>query len=534
MCNCSRDNAGARCHNEIEVCSPNPCPGGFDCKVTDGSIHCDPLPQVGRNNTELVVFVMTVSSIKLNQSVVSSVQKLNPMIGYMEILEISGSVLGLLFLVSVFVCVRKRYVQQKKKKPVCVQDSNGYFHTSLAKSLKADKREVSPIEMSSLVGPVNDLDHTPFRSLRPHSQIGLSGGGDGVSLLKTQGPVVCSVAPNLPARPPSSSDNDSIRKNHWDMDYEVYPADPDYYGRPAVQEFPQFDIVEDTYASSAVDPRRNSRFGGFPFPLDRCDRRAPLPPCYSNQNLDDFLGPDGLPLASSQCPNEYTAISYYPAQNTRSHDNVSGGYKRLSMRLSVAMPSYAEQAGPPPPPPPPNPAEPQTRPAGENPRSYDGSSMVGSDYGSCEEFSLKRVNNSNNDNYNSLPNSLLNMKNSRRILCGTRQIASDHDDTETRWIDPRLPTQTENLLVTLLNAGDEVTRRPGTRRHVFCSDLKRVMFTRDSTTTRRRNPPQIARRQTTTGDYRSKLVDRSRRTCSRTQNRRPAAERRELVLFRLF
>ncbi|XP_035505640.2 protocadherin Fat 2 isoform X2 [Scophthalmus maximus] len=353
MCNCSRDNAGARCHNEIEVCSPNPCPGGFDCKVTDGSIHCDPLPQ------------------------------LNPMIGYMEILEISGSVLGLLFLVSVFVCVRKRYVQQKKKKPVCVQDSNGYFHTSLAKSLKADKREVSPIEMSSLVGPVNDLDHTPFRSLRPHSQIGLSGGGDGVSLLKTQGPVVCSVAPNLPARPPSSSDNDSIRKNHWDMDYEVYPADPDYYGRPAVQEFPQFDIVEDTYASSAVDPRRNSRFGGFPFPLDRCDRRAPLPPCYSNQNLDDFLGPDGLPLASSQCPNEYTAISYYPAQNTRSHDNVSGGYKRLSMRLSVAMPSYAEQAGPPPPPP--NPAEPQTRPAGENPRSYDGSSMVGSDYGSCEE-----------------------------------------------------------------------------------------------------------------------------------------------------
>uniref|UniRef100_A0A665V628 FAT atypical cadherin 2 n=1 Tax=Echeneis naucrates TaxID=173247 RepID=A0A665V628_ECHNA len=345
MCNCSLDDT------EIEVCSPNPCPGGFDCIAT--------------------------GSVPLNPSAVPPLQKVVPMIGYVEIMEISASVLGLLFLVGVFVCIRKRYVQHKKKKPVCVQDSNGYFQPNLTKSLKAD----NPIEMSSLVGPINDLDHTPFRSLRPHSQIGSSGGG--VSSAKTQGPVVCSVAPNLPARPPSSSDNDSIRKNHWDMDYEVYPADPDYYGRPTVQEFPQFDIVEDTYSTSTVDSRRNSRFGGFPFPLDRCDRRAPLPPCYSNQNLDDFLGPDGLPLPSNQCPNEYTAISYYPTQHARSLDNVSGGYKRLSMRLSVAMPSYAEH--PSPPLPAPNPAQPQTRPAGQNPRGYDGSSMVGSDYGSCEE-----------------------------------------------------------------------------------------------------------------------------------------------------
>ncbi|XP_037531096.1 protocadherin Fat 2-like [Nematolebias whitei] len=232
--------------------------------------------------------------------------------------------------------------------------------------------------MNSLVSSTNNLDHTPFRSLRPRSQIGSSGSGSS----RTQGPVVCSVAPNLPARPPSSSDNGSIRKGPWDMDYEVYPADPDYYGRPTVQEFPQFDIVEDTYSTSTVESRRNSRFGGFPFPLDRCDRRAPLPPCYSNQNLDDFLGPDGLPLPSPQCPNEYTAISYYPTKHTRSLDNSSGGYKRLSMRLSVAMPSYAEQAGQSSAP---NPAQPQTRPARQNPCNLDGSSMVGSDYGSCEE-----------------------------------------------------------------------------------------------------------------------------------------------------
>ncbi|XP_031602153.2 protocadherin Fat 2 [Oreochromis aureus] len=347
LCNCSLDNHDARCQDT--GCSPNVCPQGFGCKVTMGAIHCEPLPLV------------------------------NPSFGYVEIIEIGAGVLGLVFLVGVFVCIRKRHVQQKKKKPVCVQDSNGYLQSSLAKSLKANSQEVNPIEMSSLVGPTNDLDHTPFRSLRPRSQIGSSAGGSP----KTQGPVVCSVAPNLPVRPPSSSDNDSIRKNHWDLDYEVYPADPDYYGRPAVQDFPQFDIVEDTYSTSTMDSRRNSRFGGFPFPLDRCDRRAPLPPCYSNQNLDDFLGPDGLPLPSSQCPNEYTAISYYPTQHTRSLDNVTG-YKRLSMRLSVAMPSYAEQASPPPVPNL-NHAQPQTRPAGQNPRSCDGSSMVESDYGSCEE-----------------------------------------------------------------------------------------------------------------------------------------------------
>lgn len=62
----------------------------------------------------------------LTPSLSSRLQKVVPMIGYMEILEISASVLGLLFLVAIFICVRKRYVQQKKKKPVCVQDSNGW------------------------------------------------------------------------------------------------------------------------------------------------------------------------------------------------------------------------------------------------------------------------------------------------------------------------------------------------------------------------------------------------------------------------
>uniref|UniRef100_A0AAV2MI67 Uncharacterized protein n=1 Tax=Knipowitschia caucasica TaxID=637954 RepID=A0AAV2MI67_KNICA len=180
----------------------------------------------------------------------------------------------------------------------------------------------------------------------------------------------------------------------------VYPADPDYYGRPSVQEFPTFDITSAAPSPNAtLDQRRGSRFGGFPFPLERSDRRAPLPPCYSNQNLDDFLGPDGLPIPAS----EYTALSYYPTSrhHARSLDNVSAGYKRMSVRLSVAMPSYAESQEQ-------EVVEPsraseprpqsrtlatgqthgpgQTHGSGQTPRPYGGGgSTVGSDYGSCEE-----------------------------------------------------------------------------------------------------------------------------------------------------
>lgn len=82
----------------------------------------------------------------------------------------------------------------------------------LAKGLKADGQDAGAVEMSSLAG-LKELNNTPFRSLR---HMGLSGGGSPST--KTQGPVVCSVAPNLPARPPSSSDNDSIRKNPWDYE----------------------------------------------------------------------------------------------------------------------------------------------------------------------------------------------------------------------------------------------------------------------------------------------------------------------------
>uniref|UniRef100_A0A671LNX9 FAT atypical cadherin 2 n=1 Tax=Sinocyclocheilus anshuiensis TaxID=1608454 RepID=A0A671LNX9_9TELE len=334
ICNCSAQIAGNRCQN---ACTPNPCLAGFTCSMAGNSIHCE----------------RTTSP------------------AYVEIAEICAGILGLVLLAVAFVCFRKHYVSRKKHKSGCVQDSNGYFPT-LPKSMMKETEISSPMELSTLIGSAGDLDSSPFCSLKPREQLEL--GPQVGSRSRPQGPVICSVAPNLPPPPSTSSDNDSIRKNNWEHDYEVYPADPDYYGRPTVQEFPKFDIVESTYSTAATESRRNSRFGGFPFPLDRADRRAPLPPCYSNQNLDDFLGPDGLPLPSSQCPNEYTAISYYPTQHTRSLDNVSSGYKRLSVRLSVAQPSYAD-------------GDSSKRPGStrRTSRSYAGSDMVESDYGSCEE-----------------------------------------------------------------------------------------------------------------------------------------------------
>ncbi|KAL0973727.1 hypothetical protein UPYG_G00210150 [Umbra pygmaea] len=387
-CQCPEFFHGTHCELSDNACASGPCTEDEHCTPTAQGYICD-CPQTLANIS------CPGESCTISGGIVQCVKRpnpYNPYKYYMEIVEICAGFLGIGFLVGIFVCVRKRYIQ-KKKKPACVQDSNGYFHTNLAKSTKANSPDVSPIEMRTLMCSGNDLDNSPFRSLRPHSHIDL-GLGSQVSLKtgsqKTHGPVVCSVAPNLPPPPTSSSDNESIRKHRWDQDYEVYPADPDYYGRPIsqaqerpqVQAFPQFDIVEDTYSSVAAstDSRRNSRFGGFPFPLERTDRRAPLPPCYSNQNLDDFLGPDGLPLPSSQCPNEYTAISYYPTQQARSVDNVSSGYRRLSMRLSVAMPSYSESTAPPPPPVPQ-----QAGRMGRNSCSYNGSDMVESDYGSCEE-----------------------------------------------------------------------------------------------------------------------------------------------------
>ncbi|XP_062856682.1 protocadherin Fat 2 [Trichomycterus rosablanca] len=364
---------------ELDGCASNPCENGGTCgEDFNGAVHCSCPPQFfgmycqqNDNPCASQPCGQNSSCVPSGQGYRCIVENKNVMapIGYIEIAEICAGLLCLIALCAIFVCIRKRYVSHKKHKPVCVQDSNGYFPTGLTKSMLQDGGDTAPMEMNTLING-NNLDHSPFRSLKPSDQREVSS-----RYQRTQGPVVCSVAPNLPHPPSSNSDNESLRKSNWDPAYEVYPADPDYFGRPSVQEFPQFDIVESTYPTMLpTDSRRNSRFGGFPFPLERSERRAPLPPCYSHQNLDDFLGPDGMPLPSAQCPNEYTAISYYPTHHARSMNDVSAGYKRLSVRLSVAQPSYADCG-----------SSTHSAPGTRATRGCAGSDMVESDYGSCEE-----------------------------------------------------------------------------------------------------------------------------------------------------
>lgn len=119
---------------------------------------------------------------------------------------------------NVLIKVDKKKNSIKIKSTYLCSLTCSYIPVGLTNGLKADAHHQGDhVEMTSMLAPINDLDHTPFRSLRPRSQVGLSVGG-GSSSPRAQR--VCSVAPNLPTRPPSCSDNDSIRKNRWDMDYE--------------------------------------------------------------------------------------------------------------------------------------------------------------------------------------------------------------------------------------------------------------------------------------------------------------------------
>lgn len=134
-------------------------------------------------------------------------------IGYAEIAEICAGLLCLVLLCAIFVFIRKRYVHHKKHKP-CVQDSNGYFPTGLTKSMLGDGEDMASMEMNTLMSG-NNSDHSPFRSLKPNGPYEV-----GSRPQRTQSPVVCSVAPNLPHPPSSNSDNESLRKSNWDPAYE--------------------------------------------------------------------------------------------------------------------------------------------------------------------------------------------------------------------------------------------------------------------------------------------------------------------------
>lgn len=131
-----------------------------------------------------------------------------------------------------------------------------------------------------------------------------------------------------------------------------------------------------------VGSERFDSFDGFPFPLDhhpKWSKRTPLPPQYNDQRLEDYPDGNPMPLLPSRCQNEYTAISYYPAELLKAQAPgmvLQPGYQKVHVRLSVAQPSYAECG--------PMHAQGMT-PHLVVPTCYEDSDLMESDYGSCEE-----------------------------------------------------------------------------------------------------------------------------------------------------
>uniref|UniRef100_A0A8D0GHX8 FAT atypical cadherin 2 n=1 Tax=Sphenodon punctatus TaxID=8508 RepID=A0A8D0GHX8_SPHPU len=373
-CICPVPFSGDHCEVGESLCDSKPCLHGGTCTLSDGGYTCRCPDWYWGERTPPVVSTKWV-------------------MGPEEIAEILAGVLGIAILVAAFVVIRKRYCHQAKThKPVAKEDPDIISKSEFSKSVGVGTQALPPIELNILSdGPHNNLNRDPLEPgkhiMMPEFTTFTTGNAQ-----KHRGTIVCSVAPNLPpAAPSSNSDNESIIKSTWAGEEMVYPAETTYwpprYLSSDIQEYPHYEIVQGSlppsplrHRPSPIDSEPAALYGGFPFPLDQSNKRAPIPPRYSNQNLEDFLppGPDELP--ASQCQNEYTAISYYPSQLVQGEGSPyhpDSEYKRVSMRLSVAQPSYADcEVG----------SLPGIRAQPILPSNYEGGSdMVESDYGSCEE-----------------------------------------------------------------------------------------------------------------------------------------------------
>ncbi|KFV61323.1 Protocadherin Fat 2, partial [Dryobates pubescens] len=379
-CHCPDWYLGERCEKLAEECPENPCRNDGRCVSSQGSVRCIcPSDYQGHYCTQPIV---TPAIVPTQWAV-----------GPEEIAEIVAGVLGAAILVVAFVLVRKRYRHRAKAhKPVAREDPDLLSKSEFSKSVGVGTQGVPPIELNILSDTAhNNLDRATPEQRKPSSTPEFLTFSS-ANAPKHRGTIVCSVAPNLPpAAPPSNSDNESFIKCTWAREEMVYPAETTYwpprYLSSDVQEYSHYEIIQGPPASSShpplpppppppTDAEPVTLYGGFPFPLDQSNKRAPIPPRYSNQNLEDFLP---LDVGASQCQNEYTAISYYPAQLVQGEGipyQPEPGYKRVSMRLSVAQPSYADcEVG----------HQPSIRAQPLPPPNYEGSDMVESDYGSCEE-----------------------------------------------------------------------------------------------------------------------------------------------------
>ncbi|XP_028574146.2 protocadherin Fat 2 [Podarcis muralis] len=375
-CHCPEWYWGERCEKVAEKCLENPCLNSARCVNSDGSIHC--------------ICTGDFQGAFCTQKIVTpTISPSSWILGSGEIAVISAGLLGVLILVTAFILIRKFYCHKvKAHKPVAKEDPDLLSKSELSKSVGVGTQGLTPIELNIL----SDGHHHHLDALDPGKPAVTSEFAtfNTNHVQKQRGAIVCSVAPNLPIATPSP-ENEPVIKSTWAGEKMVYPGETTYWPpryQPAdLQEYHQYEVIQGPLPPSpcrrppppSVDSEATGLYGGFPFPLDQSNKRAPIPPRYSNQNLEDFLPPVPGELPASQCQNEYTAISYYPSQRVESEGppyHPDSGYKRVSMRLSVAQPSYADCEVRPT-------STIRTQPV--PPPSYEGSDMVESDYGSCEE-----------------------------------------------------------------------------------------------------------------------------------------------------
>nr|XP_039326783.1 protocadherin Fat 2 [Saimiri boliviensis boliviensis] len=337
-CNCPHPYTGDRCEMEARGCSEG---------------HCLVTPEITRGDwgqQELLIIIVTIVFIII-------------------------STVGLLYY-----CRRC-----KSHKPVAMEDPD-----LLARSVGVDTQGMPAIELNPLsASSCNNLNQPePSKTSVPNELVTFAPNSK-------QRPVVCSVPPRLPpAAVLSHPDNEPVIKRTWSGEEMVYPGGatvwPPTYSRNERWEYPHSEVTHGPlppsthrHSTPVVMPEPAGLYGGFPFPLEMENKRAPLPPRYSNQNLEDLMPsrpPSPRERLLAPCLNEYTAISYYHSQFRQGGGGPSlaeGGYKGVSMRLSRAGPSYAvcEVEG--------APLAGQGQP--RVPPNYEGSDMVESDYGSCEE-----------------------------------------------------------------------------------------------------------------------------------------------------
>ncbi|XP_003464523.3 protocadherin Fat 2 isoform X2 [Cavia porcellus] len=381
VCECPPPFSGKHCDERrgAENCTSTPCLEGGPCISSSEGASCTcPHPYMG-DRCEMEAIGCSQGHCLITPEITTGDW------GQQELLIVIAAILFIIITTVglLFYCRHCR-----PHKPVAMEDPD-----LLARSVGVDTQATPAMELDPLsTSSCNNLTQPePSKTSGPNELVTFGPSSK-------QRPVVCSVPPRLPpVTVTSHSDHESIIKRTWSAEEMVYPGvgvggtavRPPSYSRKEHWEYPHHSQVTQgplppsphRQPAPAGMPEPTGLYGGFPFPLELENKRAPLPPRYSNQNLEDLMPPQPPSPREhllAPCLNEYTAISYYHSQFRQGGPCLTeGGYKGVSMRLSRAGPSYADCAG--------EGSPPSGRAQPRAPPNYEGSDLVESDYGSCEE-----------------------------------------------------------------------------------------------------------------------------------------------------